>query len=105
MEIDAFKNIVKGISKLFFIHDSFSTLRIVIFSVESLDSHFSKMLFHTEVSKLIKGDFVILIFVISEYVFDHIFELIFIFFEDSYQGCCNFLLVEFFVFIEIVRNK
>ena len=47
--------------------------------MESLNSHFSKMLLNAKISELIVGDFAIIIPVIPEHIFGHVgeFELIF----------------------------
>ena len=79
--MDVIESDVKSLSELFFIHDSFAALRVKLLSVESLDGHFSKMLFYTEIGKLVIGNLSVVISVISENILHDVKDFIFVFFE------------------------
>lgn len=63
------------------------------------------MLLDTEVSEFIIGNFVVIIFIISEDVLSHIFKFHLIFLKQSNQSSLDFFFIELLIFIGIVRNK
>ena len=63
------------------------------------------MLLNTEIGQFIVGDLPIVISVISEDVFNHVEDLIFIFFQQTDHGVADLFLIEFVVFVHVVGNQ
>ncbi len=62
--------------------------------MQSLNGHFTKVLFNAEVSQLIVGNVLISVNIISEHVSGDVFELVWILLEEGDEGFMNFVFVE-----------
>jgi len=102
--VDGFKSIIKSFTEFLLAHNSLSSFAVEFLFVESLNGHFSEMLFNAEVGELVISNRVITITIISENISSDVIQLILIFLEKLNQSSLNFLSTEFFVFIKIEFN-
>jgi len=52
-------------------------------AMQSLNSHFSEVLFHTEVGQLIIGDLIVIVLVVPEHILGDVGQLYLAFLEQS----------------------
>ena len=103
--VDIFKSNVEGLSKFLFVHNSFRSLGVEFLLVQSLNSHLSKMLLNAEIGQFVVGDLPVVVPIIPEDVFDHVEDLILVFFQQTDHGVADFFLIEFVVFVHVVGNQ